>query len=319
VRSAFAPGSICYKPYLNDGTAADRIDDLLAQARAAEAAGFDGVTVSEHHLGFPGYFPSPVLAVSWILEHTSKVWAAPAPMLALLRPTALVAEEIAWLAARFPGRVGAGFAAGSILADFELVGSDQSDLVTRFERALQTLTDLLSGDVPEALRSDPAFDLLRRHPLPVISAASSFTACRRAARVGCGILLESAVRVDEVARMIETYRSTGGRGPVVLVRRVWVGDSPPVELERARDALVRETVPDYNRSAWLPPEAMIISGDADEVAEELADVIEQAGADALNLRVHIPGISPHVVVEQIERLEGVLPIVRDELAKAERP
>ena len=66
--SPFAPGSIIYKPYVCDGDANARIDDLLSQARAAEAAGFDGVCVSEHHLGFPGYFPNPLQAVSWILD-----------------------------------------------------------------------------------------------------------------------------------------------------------------------------------------------------------------------------------------------------------
>jgi alkanesulfonate monooxygenase SsuD/methylene tetrahydromethanopterin reductase-like flavin-dependent oxidoreductase (luciferase family) len=316
VSTPFAPGSICYKPYVCDGDATARIDDLLAQASAAERVGFDGVTISEHHLGFPGYFPNPLQAANWILERTARVWVAPAPMLALLRPTALVAEELAWLAARFPGRVGVGFAAGSILADFELAGTDQADLVDRFEQALRELTGVLRGAVPAALQADPAFARLGTHPLAVISAASSFTACRRAAAVGCGILLESAVQPDEVRRMIDAYRAAGGRGPAVLVRRAWVGGSPPVELERARDALVRATVPVYKRSAWLAPEDMIVHGDAASVAAQLAGVMAETGADALNLRVHVPGLAPAAVVEQIEQLAPVLPRLR---APAARP
>ena len=163
----FAAGSIIYKPYVCDGDASARIADLLSQARAAEAAGFDGVCVSEHHLGFPGYFPNPLQAVSWILESTERIWAAPAPLLLLLRPVALVAEELAWLAARYPQRVGAAFAAGSIAADFELAGTDQQDLTARFEIALRTICAILSGAVADDLGADPALRLLRECPIPV--------------------------------------------------------------------------------------------------------------------------------------------------------
>jgi alkanesulfonate monooxygenase SsuD/methylene tetrahydromethanopterin reductase-like flavin-dependent oxidoreductase (luciferase family) len=310
----FSRGSICYKPYVCDGEAAERIDDLLAQATAAERAGFDGITISEHHLGFPGYLPNPLQVASWVLERTSHVWVAPAPALVLLRPVNLVAEELAWLAARYPGRVGAGFAAGSIAADFELAGTDQRDLTERFEVALRSASRLLGGDVPPALMADPALARLVEHPLPVISAASSFTACRRAARSGCGILLESSVAPDELAKMVRAYRAAGGAGAVVVVRRAWIGDDPPVELERRRDELVRSTVPDYNRGAWLAPDRMIVCGDGETVADSLAGVVRHLDADVLNLRVHVPGLAPSVVVEQIELLGAALPRLRRSLS-----
>jgi alkanesulfonate monooxygenase SsuD/methylene tetrahydromethanopterin reductase-like flavin-dependent oxidoreductase (luciferase family) len=306
----FAPGSIIYKPYVCDGSAARRIDDLLEQAQAAEHAGFDGVCVSEHHLGFPGYFTNPLQAVSWILGATNHIWAAPAPMLVLLRPARLVAEELAWLAARYPRRVGAGFAAGAIAADFDLAGTDQHELATRYEQALAEVCPILSGQVPDELACDPAFALLRTHPIPVVSAASSSTACRRAARVGCGVLLESSIRSDEAARQIAAYRVAGGRGPVVLVRRAWIGSDAPVELEIARDAHVRKTVPEYRRDAWLAPEKMIVHGTVDEVAVELAAIMRETGADVLNLRAHVPGIAPAELIGQINLLGAVLPRLR---------
>ena len=312
----FAPGSIIYKPYVCDGAADARIDDLLSQARAAEAAGFDGVCVSEHHLGFPGYFPNPLQAVSWILESTERIWSAPAPMLVLLRPVALVAEELAWLAARYPHRVGAAFAAGSIAADFELAGTDQQELTARFERALRTICSTLSGDVPDELCADPALRLLRERPIPVVSAASSLTACRRAARVGCGVLLESAITTDEVTRQVAAHREAGGRGPIVLVRRAWIGNDPPVELEQARDQLVRATVPDYRRGAWLAPEDMILHGDVDHVADELVTIMRVTGAQVLNLRVHVPGLAPSDVIRQIELIGATLPLIRAAWARS---
>lgn len=306
----FAPGSIIYKPYICDGDADARIDDLLSQARAAEAAGFDGVCVSEHHLGFPGYFPNPLQAVSWILAATERIWAAPAPMLILLRPVALIVEELAWLAARYPQRVGAAFAAGSIAADFELAGTDQQELVARFETALRTICGLLSGDVPDELCGDPALRRLREHPIPVASAASSFTACRRAAGVGCGVLLESAITAEEVARQVAAYRDAGGTGPIVSVRRAWIGSDPPVELERARDQLVRATVPDYRRGAWLDPKDVIMHGTVESVADALVATMQTTGAQVLNLRVHVPGLAPADVIRQIGLVGETLPLIR---------
>ena len=44
------------------------------------------------------------------------------------------------------------------------------------------------------------------------------------------------------------------------------------------------------------------SPDGAAVADQLLDVLERAGADALNLRVHVPGVGPGDAREQIERL-----------------
>src|SRR5580704_5435005 len=63
-------------------------------------------------------------------------WAAPCPLLLPLRPAALVAEEVAWLAARHPGRVGVGLAAGSLVDDFEIMGLTKDNLTGRFADGL---------------------------------------------------------------------------------------------------------------------------------------------------------------------------------------
>ena len=47
---------------------------------------------------------------------------------------------------------------------------------------------------------------------------------------------------------------------------------------------------------------LVGSPDGAAVAGQLLDVLQRAGADALNLRVHVPGVSPSDAREQIERL-----------------
>src|SRR5215467_10899633 len=114
----FAPGSVSLRLYPHlDLPAHAIVEELRAQAALAAGHGFDGVMTSEHHGGFAGYLPNPLQAAGWLLESMPSGWAAPCPLLLPLRPPALVAEEVAWLAARFPERVGVGVAAGALDAD----------------------------------------------------------------------------------------------------------------------------------------------------------------------------------------------------------
>src|SRR5580693_7982872 len=115
------------------------VGELRHQAVLGTESGFDGVMTSEHHGGFAGYMPNPLQAAGWLLEAMPTGWAAPCPLLLPLRPAALVAEEVAWLAARFPGRVGVGLAAGSLKADFDIMGLTKDDLTARFARAMATV------------------------------------------------------------------------------------------------------------------------------------------------------------------------------------
>ena len=102
--SPFAPGSVSLRCYPHHDLPAPQIvDELRAQAALAVEHGFDGVMTSEHHGGFAGYLPNPLQAAGFALDAMTSGWAAPCPLLLPLRPTALVIEETAWLAARHPG------------------------------------------------------------------------------------------------------------------------------------------------------------------------------------------------------------------------
>src|SRR3954466_1446166 len=103
----FAAGSISFRSYPPDeSNPAACLNEMRGQAALAVEHGFDGVMTSEHHGGFPGYLPNPLQLAGFLLDAMTTGWAAPCPLLLPLRPAALVVEETAWLAARFPGRVG---------------------------------------------------------------------------------------------------------------------------------------------------------------------------------------------------------------------
>jgi alkanesulfonate monooxygenase SsuD/methylene tetrahydromethanopterin reductase-like flavin-dependent oxidoreductase (luciferase family) len=299
----FAAGSISFRIYPHDLPAQSTVEVMRRQASATVAAGFDGVMTSEHHGGFAGYTPNPIQLSSWLLDAMPAGWAAPCPLLLPLRPTALVVEEIAWLAARFPGRVGLGVAAGSLEQDFTIMDLDKTNLTDRFAAGLERVAAALSGRDGGSLAADPAVRRCVEHPVPMLSAAMSPTACRRAASHRVGLLIDSLASAQRCQVLAATYRDAGGTEPVCLVRRVWVGEG--AESRHAQqEAVYRSYAASGAQAHWQASE--LITGNAAEVADRLTATRSAAGADSLNLRVHVPGITPEEVESQIDALADVL-------------
>jgi alkanesulfonate monooxygenase SsuD/methylene tetrahydromethanopterin reductase-like flavin-dependent oxidoreductase (luciferase family) len=294
----------------NELPAPQVVAELCAQAGLALGAGFDGVMTSEHHGGFPGYLPNPQQMTSFILDDHPAGWAAASPLLLPLRPTALVAEETAWLAARHPGRVGLGVAAGALPLDFEAMGADRSSAPTRFAAELPRVVAMLQGRELGPLGGDPALARCADHPVPVLSAAVSLTAARRAATAGAGILMEGMSDVDRLARLTSAYDEAGGSAAKVLIRRVWLGEVAADLVDRQRR--VYDTV--TGDPAAFGADQTVAADDPNRLAEQLVEAVRRAGATALDLRVHLPGMAPESVRHQITRLGAeVVPRLRTRL------
>jgi len=306
----FAPGSVSLRLYPhNELSAPAVVDEMRAQARLAEAAGFAGIMVSEHHGGFAGYLPNPLQMAGFLLAVTEMVWVAPCPLLLPLRPTALVAEEVAWLAAAYPGRVGAGVAAGALPLDFAVMGLDVATAGPRFKAELGRLVDLLAGRGLGDLGGDPALARCAEAPLPVLSAAASPSAARRAASVGAGILLDSMGTLERQRAIGDAYREAGGSGSCVAIRRVWLGEPPEAALAAQR-ALYEGYSPDAAQRHWAGTNT-IVDADAGVLATRVRESLDAVGADAVNLRVHVHGIPAAAIRDQIERLGAeVVPRLR---------
>lgn len=297
----FAPGSVSLRLYPHDELPAPAVvDELRTQARLGEAAGFAGIMVSEHHGGFAGYLPHPGQVAAILLAATARVWVAPCPLLLPLRPTALVVEELAWLAAAYPDRVGLGVAAGALPLDFAIVGLTTADAAPRFKAELGRVVAMLRGDDLGDLAGDAALARCATHPVPVLSAAASPVAARRAAGVGAGILLDSMGTIARQRALVDAYRDAGGTGPCVAIRRVWLGAPPEVALAAQR-ARYESYSPDAAQQHWAAANT-IVDADPGALAARVADSLRTIGADALNLRVHVPGVPATTIRDQIERL-----------------
>jgi alkanesulfonate monooxygenase SsuD/methylene tetrahydromethanopterin reductase-like flavin-dependent oxidoreductase (luciferase family) len=295
----FAPGSVSIRLYPHDDLSApEMVSELCAQAGLALHSGFDGVMTSEHHGGFAGYLPNPLQVAGFILDDHPTGWAAASPLLLPLRPTALVAEETAWLAARHPGRVGLGVASGALPLDFESMGSDRSSAPARFAAELPRLVAMLQGRDLGPLARDPALARCAAHPVPVLSAAISITAAKRAATVGAGILMEGMSDVDRLARLTAAYDGSGGSAAKVLIRRVWLGDLRGDLVARQRQVYDSVT----GDPAAFGADQTVSSADPVALAELLSEAARRAGATSLDLRVHLPGMAPEAVRGQISAL-----------------
>ncbi len=313
-----APGSVSLRLYPHGDLAPPAlVAELTGQAALGAEHGFDGVMTSEHHGGFTGYLPNPLQVAGWCLDGMARGWAAPCPLLLPLRPPALVAEEVAWLAARYPGRVGVGVAAGALPADFEVMGLTMDGLAARFAASLEALVAMLRGDADGVLAGDPALAACAAAPVPIVSAAMGFTAVRRAARLGVGILFDSLSTVVRCRTLTDAYREAGGRGPCVLIRRVWLGEPPRSRLDEQLDRY-RSYTPRAAQAHWGDEDRQLVDGaDPATVVEGLVAVARAVDADALNLRVHVPGVAPDSVREQIVGLgDEVVPPVRDALTSS---
>ena len=212
------------------------VAELCHQAGIALRNGFDGVMTSEHHGGFAGYMAQPLQMASFVLAEHEVGWAAAAPLLLPLRPTALVAEEVAWLRARHPGRVGLGVAAGCPTARFRSgrrepgrFGRSRSKLSCRGWSPCSAVT---IWDSSKRTRPSRPVEPV---PFPVLSAAVSTTAATRAARCGAGILLEGMSSPERFAALTRAFDEADGQGAKVLIRRVWLGRSQSdlIEAQRA--------------------------------------------------------------------------------------
>jgi alkanesulfonate monooxygenase SsuD/methylene tetrahydromethanopterin reductase-like flavin-dependent oxidoreductase (luciferase family) len=307
--AALAIGSVSLRLYRHELPARELIDELCQQASLAVESGFDGVMTNEHHGGFPTYLPNPTQVAGFALASMRRGWAAPCPLLLPLKHWSHVAEDLAWLSARYPGRVGAGFAVGGLDLDFELADLPWKERWTRFRTALPSVVDVLSGRCEGELSSDPAIAACTNQPLPMVMAAQGERSAKLGAGLGLGLIYDSLQPPESIGQLSKLYRSEGGTGRLVLIRRVWLGP-PPDRAAESQVAFYKSFASQQAQSTWVSDELM--TEDSPELlAERLVEAVEAAQSDALNLRLHAQGVGPAAIRAQIETIgREVIPRLR---------
>ena len=312
-RQPFGAGGVSlrlYPPALDDPTKV--LDELQEQASLAEANGFDGIMLSERHGGAWGQIPNPLQVSGFLLAATSRVWIAACPLLLPLRRPAIVAEEVAWLAARFAGRVCLGLGSGGNESDFALVGVPFEERSGLFNRNLRELVAILRGD-DTAFDGDRAIVAARASGLPLASTTMSITAARRAAELDLTMVGSSLLTVERTVKLHDAYLHAGGNRGHMVIARAWLGD-PPIELMRRQlqhyAAAAPRSAP-VAGSSESSVDGLHTSADPQTLAGQLVSLANATRADALNIRVHVAGLAPAAAREQIAVVgREVLPVLR---------
>lgn len=308
-RRPLGAGSVSAGLTAVDGTGSAIVARLREESALAVASGFDGVTLSEHHGGFPGYVPAPLLLAGVLLAHLPQGWVAPCPAILPLRPVSSFVEDLAWLRASYPGRVAAGFVPGYQERDFDLAGADFASRRSEHWERLGRLVTALGGAAGGGLGDDPAVAECADAGVPVVSGIAGPIGAAKAARAGAGLLLMSLAPAEPAAELVKVYRDAGGGGPCVLIRRVWLGAASVED----RLAGWRSAATD---AAWLDaaPDSLVTGG-PDEVADRLLADLAVSGATALNVRLSADHATPDQIDDQIRGFGAeVIPRIHESIS-----
>ena len=123
--------------------------------------------------------------------------------------------------------------------------------------------------------------------------------------------MEGLSTVERLASLCAAYDEAGGTQSKVLIRRVWLGE-PLTELVEKQ----RQVYQSYS-SGSFPADQTLTTTDPTAMAETLHQMMLAVGADAVNLRIHLPGLDTGDARRQIVSLaEDVVPRLRDRLVKS---
>jgi alkanesulfonate monooxygenase SsuD/methylene tetrahydromethanopterin reductase-like flavin-dependent oxidoreductase (luciferase family) len=322
-------------PMVASGLPAGRlVEELVAEARAAERSGFDACLVPEHHRGPEGSLTDPVTLSAWLLASTERLRIGPGVLVAPLHHPVRLAEQAAILQQASGGRLLLGVGAGYQPADFELFGEDLAGRKAATERLLRLLGAAWRGEpVVAGHRVVPS---LGACTAPEVWLGSwSRPGIRLAGELSDGWLVDPIRDHAEIVRMASWYREAAAaavrRPRVVAIRHCWVAATDAAAA--AEYGPVVEPIYRYYLRAGAfgadpPPERELVLGKGLEdrvicgspatVTDRLVDFLESVGGDGALLALRHPGGPPHTAVLEAVELLGaeVLPAVRRRLGSA---
>lgn len=283
-------------------TPGDALRDTVALAREVEALGYHRFWVSEHH-GVPGVAGSaPTVLAAAVAAATRTVRVGTGGVMLPNHRPLVVAEQFGVLESLFPGRIdmGLGRSVGFTDGVRRALGRDKGD-AEDFAAQLAELLGWFEGTSPTGVRARPA-DGLRVPPFVLAMGEGTEVA----ARAGLPMVIGDLRDRQRMRRGVDHYRdhfrpSPWAAEPYVVIsgtiavagtpeaaRRLLVPEAwsmaysrthgtfpplPPAEAVEARTMTARE------RGFYESGLAGHIAGTEDQVADELAAVLKETGAD----------------------------------------
>ena len=289
-----------------DTAPGETFNSIVAQAKAAEAAGFDRVMVMDHfyQLPFIGSHDEPMFECYSILaalaQHTESVQLSALVTSNTYRHPTLLAKTVTALDHVSDGRAILGIGAGWFELEHASLGYDFGTVADRFERleeSLQILRPMLRGQpvtfhgrhyrISEAINSPAP---ISRIPIMVGGSGEKKT-LRLAARYAEESDL-GGVPVDQIPRKLDALaahcdRLGRERSDIVVTKVAAVIIGPTFEQAEA-DLEEMAALKGWSGELVEMAKAILIFGDPDTVGEQLRAAID-AGLDGLTLNLPMSG------------------------------
>jgi coenzyme F420-dependent glucose-6-phosphate dehydrogenase len=306
-------------------------DDALRHSQLAIRSGFDGVYCSDHFQ--PWWEPGesghawPWLGALCATTDAGLIGTAVTPAVKRYHP-ALIAQCWATLEVMFPGRVFLGYGSGESLNESPFgcdwpSGAEQLELM---DEALDMIRRLWDGETIATGSKHFKTKNAKLHtrpsqPPPLYVSAFHEGAAKVAAEYGDGLW---TLGDDEMApQVIETYKSAGGKGEIVLQALVSWAETDEAALEGARKWKGAQP-PEYYVDDWHDPQQMyehaeetisddeykqkaVISADPAEHVQRLS-ALKELGATSIGV-MNCSGADPEGAIRIYA--EHVLPKLRD--------
>ena len=308
------------------------IDEIIAEAQAVEASGWDGCFLTEHHQQEDGYLPNPLLLAGLVGMKTQRIKVGTCVLLLPLHQPVHVAEHCAVIDLTTKGRLILSIGVGYQPHDFEAFGVPIAERATRTEEALEVLRRCWTGQrfsstgkhfhYTNTLITPVPF---QRPGPPVWMAAWTAPGLRRAARMTDGWIADPVQSLPVIKDYASRYRAAAekaGRKPHICLMRDAVMANSMKEAEAQSEPTMYTHRFYFHYGAYVPDEYLkdvkrpedltfaraakdrLIVGSPDDCLEQLQRWQEEIRPDYLIMRFRQPGGPSHQKTLEAIRLFG---------------
>lgn len=305
----------------------DLYADMIRQARLAEAVGLDSFWIAEHHFAEDGYVPAVLPVCAAVLASTQRLVAGTAVAIASFYNPIRLAEDAIALDLLSGGRFALGLGTAYRPEEFAGFGVDPATDEARLDETVEILDRAFSGRpfsyrgrfnaVPELTVTPPP---LTPGGPPLILAGDGVIDrdAMRAAQRGRAYMIDPALPLDEVRRLVELYDGafTGAHKPELPFFNYGFisDDADPWEEMRAGFTYLRQT---YDRWGGRPVREVhrenhrLVLGTRAEVTEQVLEYHRLFGDRThFIMRLDYPGQDPDVSDAGVRAFGDVAAAVR---------
>lgn len=238
-------------------------NDIIAEAKAAEASGFDSCLITEHHQQADGYFPNPLMVSAGVARETTTLKVGTCVALAPLYNPIRLTEDAALVDVLSGGRLVLGLGASYVSEDLAAFGVDVNrrgalmEDTTRFLKEAWTRDNLdFDGEVYhfKNMRVTPK-PVQRPHP-PVWLGAWTPGGLRRAGRLGDAWVTDVINTLPTLKSFAEIYRKSaeknGNPSRIAVLRECWVAPSTDQALEEYAEFVMHSHRFYYQAGGYSP-------------------------------------------------------------------